>query len=261
MAKMICADVVHNKRLAKDIFEIAMHSSEMVNVSFVPGQFVNIRIPNSPDLTLMRPMSINSFDTLNGLVKCVYQIVGEGTRRLSLVEPEDKIEILLPLGNGFNVAPNYKKILLIGGGIGASPLAAVAEIFLKKVSFDAVLGFKSKDYVYQLDEFKSLTDNLIITTEDGSIGKKGFVTDVLPMTKESEYDAVFICGPKPMAAALKRYFSNSKIKDIYISMEERMGCGTGGCAVCACKIKRDGQETYAKVCKDGPVFYLSEVVL
>ena len=261
MAKMINAIVVHNRRLAKDIFEIAMQSLELKSFSFIPGQFVNIKIPNSPDLTLLRPMSINSFDGLNGYVNCVYQIVGEGTKRLSLVKPEDKIDILLPLGNGFNVAKYYKKILLIGGGIGASPLRAVAQTYFKKVSFDAVLGFKSKEYAYQLNEFKSLTDNLIITTEDGSMGIKGFVTDALPAIKENKYDAVFICGPKPMAGALKKYFSNSGLKEIFISMEERMGCGTGGCAVCACKIKRDGQETYAKVCKDGPVFYLSEVVL
>ncbi|MEZ4357658.1 MAG: dihydroorotate dehydrogenase electron transfer subunit [Eubacteriales bacterium] len=259
MAKMICASVFHNKRIAKDIFELKMYSSDLKNIGFVPGQFVNIKIPDSPDLMLLRPMSINSYDALNGFVTCVYQIAGEGTRRLSYIHPKDNIDILLPLGNGFNIKQSYKKILLIGGGVGVSPLRAVAET--KKASFDAVLGFKSKDYACQLDEFSNLTDNLIIATEDGSMGVKGFVTDALNTVKETEYDAVFICGPRPMAGALKRYFSASKLKEIFISMEERMGCGTGGCAVCACKIKRDGHETYLKVCKDGPVFSLSEVVL
>ena len=161
-----------------------------------------------------------------------------------------------PLGHGFDVSGS--RLLLIGGGIGAPPLLYAARKAAGSVA--AVLGFRTAGCVILQDEFKSTCDTVCLTTDDGTAGEHGFVTDVSKrLLEENRFDAVLACGPKPMlkaVAALTREYDVS----CQVSLEERMGCGVGACLVCACKTVKDGSEHMSRVCRDGPVFNAREVV-
>lgn len=258
MPEKIITKIIKNERIANNIYFMALQCETNIKDKVVPGQFANISVPGN-ELILSRPISINGFDNESNTFEFVYQLVGEGTKRLSVLKEGTSVSILAPLGNGF-VKKDEKKILLIGGGVGVAPLKFVAKEY-SNIRFDAIIGFKNSGMAYQLDEMKSVTDKLYVCTEDGSIGIKGFVTDALKTIDLSAYDAIYICGPKPMSKAVKNALSEDEQRKTLISMEERMGCGIGGCAVCACKVQLKGRETYLKVCKDGPVFDLSEVIL
>lgn len=251
--KSFIADVISNKKIAKDIYDLLFSCpNEYLNV-FIAGQFAHIRIPQSDAMLLRRPFSIHSADKKTNTVSVVYQAVGEGTKRF-IEKMSRTLDILMPLGNGFPQNADYKKILLIGGGIGIAPLFSVTEQYNAK--FDAVLGYRSREYAFDIDTFKSRCNLVNVVSDDGSIGQKGFVTDCLPDIKQ--YDAVFTCGPRPMLYALQQKLKNCGIP-AYASLEERMGCGMGGCAVCVCKVKKDENYSYKKVCTEGPVFALAEV--
>lgn len=166
--------------------------------------------------------------------------------------------MLAPLGHGFTVDESFKKVVLVGGGIGTPPMMPLAKIYGKKAT--VISGFRSAEAVILQEDFKKTGAETILCTDDGTTGRKGFVTEPLKeLLEQGSIDAVYACGPMPM---LKNIASLADEANVYceVSLEERMGCGIGACLVCACKTKKDGEEHFAHVCKNGPVFNAKEVI-
>lgn len=254
--KQPMARVVSHEQIAHGIYELTLFTP--IADSAEPGQFVHVKIPGGGAHMLRRPISIARSE--ESTLTLIYQIKGAGTRLLSHVGAGEFIDVLGPLGNGFSVK-NVNRALVVGGGMGAAPLENLL-LHHKEIEFDAVLGFRNKRASYRLWYFQHLAEDLTVMTEDGSLGETGFVTQkVEQLLKQNEYDAIYACGPSPMLKALKKTLEPYPIP-CYASLEERMGCGIGACLVCNCKIAReDGSWTYKRVCKDGPVFLLREVML
>lgn len=223
------------------------------------AQFAHVKLNDKSHL-LRRPFCICDFDRQKNSVTMCYAIVGEGTKILSQYKTGDKIKVLLPLGNGFTPDKSYKKIILLGGGMGSAVLPAIPTCN-PQLEYYTYLGFANKDKVVLEKELSKVSKEIKIATDDGSYGEKGFVTDILARDMQRlKPDAVFCCGPEVMYKALKKALQGFDVP-IIVSLEARMGCGIGACLVCNCKVKRKGVEEYARVCVDGPVFKLDEVVL
>ncbi len=218
-----------------------------------PGQFVHIRC--GADTLLRRPISICK--QVGSIYTLVLEEKGAGTRYLAGRRPGDVLDMLGPLGRGFDLS-HRGPVILVGGGIGVPPLLyAAMAAFSEKT---AVLGFRSKDQVILEDDFRQVCDNVYITTDDGSYGEHGLVSDVLARLLAEKPDALVLsCGPKPMLRAVAGLCMGKNIP-CQVSLEERMGCGIGACLVCACKVKKPDGIGYGHVCKDGPVFWAEEVV-
>lgn len=254
--KQPMARVVSHEQIAHGIYELTLFTP--IADQAQPGQFVHVKIPGGGAQMLRRPISIARSE--ESTLTLIYQVKGKGTRQLSKAGAGSFIDLLGPLGNGFPVK-NVKRALVVGGGMGAAPLEDLL-LHNRDVEFDAVLGFRTKSVCYRLWYFQHLVHDFTVMTEDGSIGETGFVTQrVETLLRENQYDAIYACGPSAMLKALKRIVDPYPIP-CFVSLEERMGCGIGACLVCNCKLKRaDGSWTYKRVCKDGPVFLLREVML
>lgn len=213
----------------------------------VPGQFVNIALPGK---YLRRPISVCDYSE-NSLT-LLYDVVGEGTRQMSRMRPEEKLDILVGLGNGFSIPENISNPLLLGGGIGCAPLVNLAKE-LKKGGKNptVILGFNNSEDCDRIPEFFRTHDiEPVIATVDGSIGTKGFVTDAIRELNING-DYFYACGPMPMLKAI----SNTLEIDGELSIESRMGCGFGICMCCSVETT-DGAK---RICKDGPVFRKEEL--
>ncbi len=251
MGKEITAIIIENKSVAKDIFELVLQTE--LGLLCTPGQFANVGVPNDA-LLLKRPISINAYDAKSGQMTLIYKIVGKGTVALSRMKMGEPVDILVPLGKGYPDLKTFKSVFLVGGGIGCAPLEYVMDMYTNH-DYASFLGFDTESSIYHQQSFSEKSESIVFSTLDGSLGTKGFVTQpLLDALTAKKPDMVLACGPTPMLKALKSIVEAEKIP-CYISVEERMGCGMGGCAVCACKTK-DG---YKKACVEGPVFALSEV--
>ena len=246
------ATIVENKKIADNICEITFDLGERVNVRC--GQFGNIAVGGTH--LLRRPIAICKAEDTK--VTFCYQIKGEGTQKLQKLEAGTKLNVLLPLGNGFFVEENEKKIALVGGGVGVFPLISVLRQYQGEKEIFAYIGYRNQGAVCGVEEFEK-ADKFVAVTDDGSYGEKmnavqAFAADV---EKGNIPDVVLSCGPTPMLRALKAYVEEKKIP-CYVSLEERMGCGIGACVVCVCNLT-NGKK--ARVCKDGPVFNVKDVQL
>ena len=220
-----------------------------------PGQFVHIR---AKGFTLRRPISICGIDKESGTLRIVFEIRGDGTSAIAELNKGDLIDMLAPLGHGFTLNDSFKKVILIGGGIGTPPMLPLAAYYGNKAT--AISGFRSASAVILQDDFGKTGAQTILCTDDGTLGIHGFVTQPFSeLVKESGIDAVYACGPMPM---LKGIAGICKENGIFceISLEERMACGIGACLGCACRTVRNDEEYFAHVCKDGPVFNAEEVL-
>jgi len=243
--------VISNTKIACNTYEMTL-LSHYVSQTAIPGQFINILVP---DHTLRRPISIASVDHYHQTVTIVYKIVGSGTRKLSTYRRGHPLDCIGPTGNGFNLQ-DFKEstVLLIGGGVGIPPLHFFGKSLVKKdVNIISILGFRSADEVFYKNKFNKFSQTLI-TTNDGSMGEKGFVTDMIKHIKH--FDLYASCGPLAMLQAVTRKLSH---KRGFISLEERMGCGVGACFACVIPTRR--HKGYQKICQDGPVFSVEEVVI
>lgn len=239
--------VISQKSIAKNIYEIVL-SGEITKSMTKPGQFVHIRVGNSSEFMLRRPISICSVDQEQHTLTCLYRAEGKGTRTLSLLKEGDTVDILAPLGNGFPVEAAKHTALLIGGGIGVPPLYELSkQLNSKGIKTIHVLGFQSKDDMFYYDEFCRLGETHVATV-DGSFGTQGFVTDVIKSLPKN-YEIYYTCGPIVMIKAIEETLPNIPG---YQSLEERMGCGIGACYACVCEA--DNEDGYVKICTDGPVF-------
>ncbi|TDM32846.1 dihydroorotate dehydrogenase electron transfer subunit [Macrococcoides canis] len=239
--------VVKQTSIARNIFEIILHGDITRNMT-KPGQFVHMRVGNSTEFMLRRPISICSVDQQEQTLTCLYRADGKGTKFLSTLKAGDTVDILAPLGNGFPVEKAQNTALLIGGGIGVPPLYELSkQLNAHGVKTIHVLGFQSKEDMFYIDKFEALGTTHVATV-DGSYGTQGFVTDVI-MAIPDDYDTFYTCGPIVMIKAIQESLPDTPG---YVSLEERMGCGIGACYACVCEA--DNEDGYVKICTDGPVF-------
>lgn len=246
--------VVSQQSIAKNIFEIVLEG-QITKEMTTPGQFVHIRIGNSSEFMLRRPISICEVDQSKHTLTCLYRADGKGTQALSQLKQGDTVDILAPLGHGFPVDAAGNTALLIGGGIGVPPLYELSkQLNARGINTIHVLGFQSKEDMFYLEQFSALGETHIATV-DGSFGTQGFVTDVIEALPQT-YDTFYTCGPIVMIKAIENALPDTPG---YVSLEERMGCGIGACYACVCKA--DNEEGYVKICTDGPVFEKGALVL
>lgn len=236
--------VCENIEISDGIFKLSVESK--LGHKVVPGQFAMLRTA-AIEPFLSRPVSIHDAD--DEKLHFVFEARGLGTKNLSSLKKGEGIEILGPLGNGFAIESIRGKIAVLSGGLGIAPMNYLIKS-LKNCEIDVYAGFRSQ--VYGMDEVGEYIRNLYITTEDGSTGIKGYVTDIF---NTLEYNAVFCCGPEIM---MKRVVEicRSQAVPVYVSMEKHMACGIGACLVCTCKTTEGNKRT----CKDGPVFSGRDVI-
>ena len=235
----------HARRLAGDVWELILEGD--ASAVTAPGQFVNLELPGK---FLRRPISVCDW-TETSLTLLVKE-VGAGTRELVRLPAGTRLDVLTGLGNGFALPPAEENAVLVGGGVGAAPLAGLARRMLEAGQTPLlVLGFRSKQDAFYLKEFAALGLEVRAATEDGSLGTKGFVTDVLNGLPDCRY--VLACGPTPM---LRAVHALPQITGGQFSFEARMACGFGACVGCTIET-RNGLR---RVCKDGPVFRKEEIL-
>ena len=236
--------IISNVNIAKDVYKMIL-DGDTSNIT-APGQFVNIKLDG---FYLRRPISICDFDEKS--VTVIYKVVGQGTDAMSKLSRGEKLDLLVGLGNGFDLSKSGDRPLLIGGGVGVPPMFRLCKELLNKGTKPAViLGFNTDNEVFYEDEFKNLGADVYVTTVDGSHGIKGFVTDAFPLI--GDYTYFYTCGPLPMFKAI----DNKTVTSGQYSFEERMGCGFGACMGCSCKTKNGNK----RICKDGPVLVKEEII-
>lgn len=237
--------ILQKQQLTSDIFDFTVSAGELAKAA-KPGQFAHLYLPGK---TLRRPISICEADPEKGTLRFVFQIRGDGTARLAELGMDDTMDVLAPLGSGFDLGDITRKAVFIGGGIGVPPLLEAAKPFGEHAT--VITGFRSESSVILKRDFERSGNRVLIATDDGSAGHRGLVTDCLDGL---EYDAIFACGPIPMLKAVDK-IAREKNVPCQVSLEERMACGIGACLGCAVKLRREnGAEYYGHVCKDGPVF-------
>jgi dihydroorotate dehydrogenase electron transfer subunit len=216
----------------------------------VAGQFAELQVPSAKVL-LRRPISIHSIDRTNNLVEFLIQIVGEGTQSLAAVKAGDTVNVLLPLGNGFNYRSTHvARPLLIGGGVGVAPLLFLGQEFAEHgIRPTFLFGGRTESLILRKEEFTKYGD-LFITTEDGSAGEKGFVTNHSLLLDSEQFDRIYACGPTPMLKAVACWAKEHETA-CEVSLEHRMACGIGACLCC---VEDTADQGNVCVCKEGPVF-------
>lgn len=247
--------VTENIILNKDYFLIVAKSPDTMPEMF-PGQFVDVRVENSQTTFLRRPFSINDVDYENNLIYILIQIVGDGSRKLSQLKKGDKIDMVYPLGNTFTMpSAEDKEVLLIGGGVGLAPMLFLGkEISKQGLKPKFLIGARKKDGLLELDEFNKYGD-VYLTTEDGSEGERGYVTQHSILTKSNiKFDKIYTCGPEPMMKAVAAHATRNNIW-CEVSLENTMGCGFGVCLCCVTETKQG----HKCVCTEGPVFNINDL--
>ena len=219
----------------------------------LPGQFAELRVDNTPSVVLRRPISVHSFDAQKNEIGFLVQVVGDGTRWLASLKVGDKVNTLMPLGNGFTMPTEAGgRYLLVGGGVGSAPLYYLAEQLKKNGNdFVILIGARSEKDLYRRDAYEAL-GRVEYTTEDGSLGEKGYVTNHSVLAEK--FDRIYTCGPKPMMLAVAKYARENGIA-CEVSLENKMACGLGACLCCV----EDTKEGHKCVCTDGPVFSIDEL--
>lgn len=229
--------------------------NDVVLPSMQPGQFVQVRVDGSPSTFLRRPISVNFYDSLKNELWLLIQCVGEGTRRLSEYKVGDLINLLLPLGNSFSIPTekSAQRLLLVGGGVGTAPMLFLGAV-LKQNGFEPefLLGARSYKDLLEIDLFEQY-GKVYCTTEDGSFGEKGYVTNHSILNKSS-FAMIYTCGPKPMMVAVAKYANTHKI-ECEVSLENLMACGFGVC-LCCVENTVDGNIC---VCEQGPVMNIKQL--
>jgi dihydroorotate dehydrogenase electron transfer subunit len=246
--------VLENQRLHADYCLLKLTADKALP-EMVPGQFVQVRVEGSPATFLRRPVSVNRVDKQRNELWLLIRLVGEGTRRLSGYAAGDTVNLILPLGNGFSTPRQSTKarLLLVGGGVGTAPMLFWGEALLS-IGFKPVflLGGRRAEDILQKELFEQ-TGTTYYTTEDGSAGERGFVTDH-SLLREQTFDYIYTCGPKPMMMAVARY-AKSHETECEVSLENMMACGIGACLCCVEKTVKGN----VCVCTEGPVFNINQL--
>ncbi len=254
--------------MKKYILDLKVRSVEQIHQRYVlikltdkkplpemlPGQFVEVRVDGSTSTFLRRPISINFVDREQNELRLLVATVGDGTKQMAKLQPGDTLNCVLPLGNGFTPARQGEKVLLVGGGVGVAPLLYMgAEMKRQEIEPTFLLGARTANDLLMLPIFNKY-GRAYVTTEDGSMGEKGFVTNHSILTEE-RFDRISTCGPTPMMKAVARYARQNNV-DCEVSLENLMACGLGACLCCVEKTT----EGNLCVCKDGPVFNIKKLL-
>jgi len=244
--------ITANETLNRDFFVLTLASDTGIP-EMEPGQFAQARVDGSRETFLRRPLSIHDVDYGSNSFKLLIQKAGKGTIVLSKLEPGDSINLVYPLGNSFSIPEKGEKVILIGGGCGIAPLLFLAK-HLSSNGFipDILLGFRNRDRIIEIDEYRK-TGNVFLTTEDGSVGEKGYVT-THPILRRNSYSRVYCCGPESMMKAAAAYARENNLA-CEVSLENLMACGFGVCLCCTVETVRGNLCT----CTDGPVFNINDL--
>lgn len=255
MATVLNEQIVNIDELCDGVLKMTIASSDIAQ-NAKPGHFVNVKC-GGLDALLRRPISICDVNKQENTFDIVFQVKGRGTELLAH-KVESTVDLMGPLGNPFTLDSKYKNVCVVGGGIGTFPLLYLLKS-IPSANRTALLGFRTKSAIVLEQEFASATDNLKIATDDGSNGTKAFVTELLEESiSQQKPDIIYTCGPAIMMRKVAEIAQRNGIP-CQVSMEQRMGCGIGACLVCACKTKRGNDWEFSHVCKDGPVFWSTDV--
>ena len=260
--KLLRCKLVRKEMLTPTIVRLRFAEPYIAKFSH-PGQFVNIKVTDNYFPFLRRPFSIHRVDRDNGWFEILFKIIGSGTAALAQYDIGAQLDVLGPLGNSFQIQPQHDNAVLIAGGLGIAPLLFLAqELAENKISTTLLYGNKSRDEISAVDDFAELGVTHFLATEDGSAGLEGKVTELI-FLKTALFDArhsiICACGPNPMLQRIKEIMSQMK-KNCQISLETLMACGFGVCLGCVVN-STSTLNPYKYVCKDGPVFYASEIDL
>ncbi|MFO7853026.1 MAG: dihydroorotate dehydrogenase electron transfer subunit [Bacteroidota bacterium] len=244
--------VQSNRRLTGDYFILDLVSPGKLP-EILPGQFAQLRVDNSGDTFLRRPISIFDIDYEKSIISLLIKEVGAGTRAMSRMQERENVNLMYPLGNTFSLPPENERSLLVGGGVGIAPLLLMAKLLKQKsLKFKVLLGYQSAGQILEKERFGMLGE-VLITTDDGSYGYKGLITDH-PELDTDNYDRIYTCGPEPMMRAVAA-IAYSRDKFCEVSLENTMACGYGVCLCCVVDTVRGNVCT----CTEGPVFNIKEL--
>lgn len=246
--------VIKSVRLSSDYGLLGLSPSDGSNLpEMSPGQFVEVTAPPEAGVMLRRPISIHDVDRGNNLLWLLVRNAGKGTAAIVSLQPGDTVNILLPLGNGFTSPDKSDKPLLIGGGVGVAPLLYFGKEMLRNgITPSFLLGAKSKSDLLRIDSFDKV-GSTYITTEDGSEGEKGFVTNHSALN--DEWTKIYCCGPGPMMKAVA-HIARQRDIDCEVSLENMMACGLGACLCCV----ENTVKGNVCVCSEGPVFNINQLL-
>lgn len=254
--------VIKNISVCPGIYEMTILAPEVAKFAYA-GQFVMIRPSyRNFDPFLNRPFGISGIDITQGTIDILYIVVGKGTHIMTTIVPGEDVFLVGPIGKGFTLRPQDKKVALVAGGMGVAPLLTLAQSLIEKgYTVHGLLGASKADALVGQDIWETLGVKIQIATDDGSCGKKGFVTALLEdLLAKEKIDYIYCCGPTPMMAKTVEIAQKNQVP-IEVSLEKRMGCGIGVCMGCICKLKQaDGSVKQFRICYDGPVFHGEEVV-
>lgn len=249
-------ELIKKEKIIDGIYKFSVNAPNIAKQA-KPGQFLEIKVSNTGEPFLRRPISIFNID--GNIIEFIFQVRGRGTELLVEKKEGEKIDIIGPLGLGTFKIQNYKKVAIIGGGIGTYPLYELAKELKGKSDITMYMGFRNKELVTLEKEFEEVSNKLVLTTDDGSYKEKGFAINFLKEDcKKDKPDMIFACGPLPMLKAVRNYAIENDIP-CQISLEERMGCGIGACLGCAVKVVSGSEPRFGHVCKEGPVFNAKDV--
>jgi dihydroorotate dehydrogenase electron transfer subunit len=260
LSRLFKASIVENKQIIKNHFLLTLHPSSKIKMP-KPGTFFMLSVNSGLDPLLKRPISIHRW--LGGDFQLLYRVVGKGTDILSRRKPGDILEVLGPLGNGFTITKKQSHTILIAGGLGIAPIFGLAETLISPLIKTTPLifyGARTKQEALCLDQYKPLGIDPIIATDDGTLGEKGNVVNILSkyLNKNSRLKtqySIYACGPEPMLKAVSVFAVTNNIRG-FISLEKHMACGVGTCLGCVVNTTKG----YKRVCKEGPVFPVDEIV-
>lgn len=254
--------VTSNAAIARATYRMEIHCPDPgFFEAFLPGRFIQVRVPNADGLLLRRPFAVETICPERNAFTLAYVVCGQGTAALAEASSGAAISILGPLGKPFD-AGEHQKIWLLGGSVGIAPLHSIAQAHPDR-QYHSFVGFASAADAFDLSDMAAYGD-VTLCTDDASGGYGGFAVDAAMEALDSGHlpDVIFACGPGKMFAALDRALAARNYPvPCFISMESRMGCGTGVCLVCNCKRKAEnGDWQYVRACLDGPVFPIQEVI-
>ncbi len=257
----ISAQIRSNRALQSDVYFLELEAPSIAQKA-QPGQFIHIKINTGFDPLLRRPFSLHEINREEGVLGVLYQVVGKGTKLLSQRQAGEKIDLLGPLGKGFSLSFSGDHGVMVGGGIGVAPLFPLAERLIscgKKIT--VLLGARSQSLILSREKFSALDCRVLVATDDGSLGDKGNVIELLQRyLLDHPADFLYACGPKIVLAKVDQLGLEKGIPG-EVSLEAMIGCGVGACLSCSCAKIADEEtgKKYAKVCSDGPVFPFGEV--
>ncbi|MBI4706787.1 MAG: dihydroorotate dehydrogenase electron transfer subunit [Candidatus Omnitrophica bacterium] len=255
------AKIIQNKQVKKNFFHLLVDAPEIAGKA-LPGQFLNIKVSDNLEPLLRRPLGVHRVSKNN--IAMLYEVVGNGTQILSQRKAGEYLDIIGPLGNGFDYQSPvtcHLSPVLVAGGMGVAPLLFLADFLAHSKSFKSLvfIGAKTKSQLTCVQEFRELGCKVKIATDDGSMGFKGRVSDLLThflqATGDRRQATIFSCGPRPMLKAVSEISRKFKIP-AQISLEEHMSCGIGACMGCVVQTTSG----YKRICKEGPVFHADEIV-